>query len=66
MEIVIFEGLSHKVEEEIQEFLNNNPEAKIRFIKQSTASNGEKEDFWPVTTISIWYEYPNDEEELNG
>ena len=45
------------LENEINKFLSNNPNIKIKFIKQSSASDGYGNDLMELETIvSIWYE----------
>ena len=43
------------VEEQVQEFLIDNPDIIIHDIKQSGASSGDSECFGTVTTVSIWF-----------
>lgn len=45
------------LENEINKFLSNNPNIKIKFIKQSSASDGYGDESIDMkTVISVWYE----------
>jgi len=66
MKVVFFEGTcgltqlqinvgTRTINEEVQDFLNENPNIIIREIKQSSASIGDSNDLGSLTTVSIWY-----------
>lgn len=43
------------LEDEVNEFLADNPRINVFKILQSSASDGESTDFAPRTVITIWY-----------